>query len=168
LNALYLIQYYIIMVLKCRVPNYKGNYTKDNKVHIFKFPKDEVMRLKWMRAIPRHDFNITNYSAVSIIIIGIIILYYYLAWFIYSNLNGYGWFNLYVSLYASLFIYIVNMFQICHKHLKISDIIWEISAVDEKTGRTLTAPLSKPRLDVNAVPCILPDCPSYLSTCARP
>jgi uncharacterized protein (DUF1697 family) len=38
--------------------------------------------------------------------------------------------------------------------------------VDEKTGRTLTAPLSKPRLDVNAVPCIFPDCPSYLSTCA--
>jgi uncharacterized BrkB/YihY/UPF0761 family membrane protein len=43
------------------------------------------MRLKWLRAIPRHDFNITNYSAVHIIIIiitiiiGFIILYYYLA-----------------------------------------------------------------------------------------
>jgi hypothetical protein len=62
------------MVLKCRVPNCKGNYTKDNKVDIFKFPKDEVMRLKWLRAIPRHDFNITNYSTVSIIIIIIIII----------------------------------------------------------------------------------------------
>jgi hypothetical protein len=59
------------------------------------------------------------------------------------------------------------MFNICH-HFKISDIIWEISAVDEKTGRTLTSPLSKPRLDVNAVPCIFPDCPSYLSTGAGP
>jgi hypothetical protein len=80
------------MLLKFCVPNCKGNYTKDNKVHIFKLPKDEVMRLIWLRAIPRHDFNITNYSAVSIIIIiiAITILYYYLASFIYSNLNGYG------------------------------------------------------------------------------
>jgi hypothetical protein len=47
-------------------------------------PKDEVMRLKWLRAIPRHDFNITNYSAVSIIIIiiGIIILYYCLCGYV--------------------------------------------------------------------------------------
>ena len=57
------------MVLKCCVPMCKGNYDLDNKAHVFKFPRSEVMKKKWLHAIPRKDYTITNYSVVSVIII---------------------------------------------------------------------------------------------------
>lgn len=53
------------MVLKCCVPNCKGNYNRDNKVHVFKFPADEVMKQRWLHAIPRQNYTVTNYSVVS-------------------------------------------------------------------------------------------------------
>lgn len=62
------------MVLKCCVPNCKGNYDKDRKVHVFKFPKDEVMRNKWLRAIPRQNYTVSNYSVVSTNILFVVIL----------------------------------------------------------------------------------------------
>ncbi|XP_067014179.2 uncharacterized protein [Anabrus simplex] len=104
------------MVLKCCVPKCKGNYDNDNKVHVFKFPKDEVMQQRWLRAIPRQDYRVTNYSVV------------------------------------------------CHRHFKASDVLWEVTATDSKTGKTLTASLPRPRLSENAIPCIFPNCPSYLSS----
>lgn len=52
----------------------------------------------------------------------------------------------------------------CHKHFKADDILWEASAVCPKTGRILTSPLSKPILAENAIPCVFPNCASYLSS----
>ncbi|XP_049954783.1 uncharacterized protein LOC126470814 [Schistocerca serialis cubense] len=53
---------------------------------------------------------------------------------------------------------------VCQEHFSQSDLILQSTAVDWKTGRTLALPLEKPRLKENAVPCFLPNCPSYLSS----
>ncbi|XP_049762281.1 uncharacterized protein LOC126088198 [Schistocerca cancellata] len=53
---------------------------------------------------------------------------------------------------------------ICQEDFSQSDLILQSTAVDWKTGRTLTLPLEKPRLKENAVPCFLPNCPSILSS----
>lgn len=53
------------MVNKCCVPGCAGNYTKDQKVHIFKFPKDDDLRKKWLHAIHREDFTVSKHSVVS-------------------------------------------------------------------------------------------------------
>lgn len=55
----------IIMVNKCCVPGCVGNYDAENKVHIFKFPADEDLRIKWLQAIKRDNFIPSKHSVVS-------------------------------------------------------------------------------------------------------
>ena len=52
----------------------------------------------------------------------------------------------------------------CERHFRPEDIRWETSVFDEKTGNRITAKLEKPRHVCGAVPCLLPNCPAYLST----
>ena len=54
---------------KCCVPECRGNYhnTKDHigeKVSVFKFPDDPDLRAKWIRMIPRKDYEITRNTVV--------------------------------------------------------------------------------------------------------
>lgn len=44
-----------------------------------------------------------------------------------------------------------------------TDIKYTITEIDWKTGKTLSVSLAKPKLKEGAVPCILPNCPTYLS-----
>ena len=55
-------------------------------------------------------------------------------------------------------------FQLCELHFQPADIRREMSYFDEKTGRKLTAKIKFPQLDDVAIPSILPNCPSYLSS----
>ncbi|XP_066966382.1 uncharacterized protein [Macrobrachium rosenbergii] len=59
--------------------------------------------------------------------------------------------------------------KVCELHFKPEDIRKDTSAVDEKTGVTITAKLQRPRLCKGAVPSLLPGCPKYLNvdTCRR-
>nr|CAH7748853.1 unnamed protein product [Callosobruchus chinensis] len=52
---------------KCCVPNCTGNYkSSGSKVHnIFKFPKDQYLREKWLRAIHRENFQISEHCGMS-------------------------------------------------------------------------------------------------------
>lgn len=50
---------------KCCVPRCRGNYKNGSKVRIFRFPKDEELRQKWIRAIPRENFLPTENTRVS-------------------------------------------------------------------------------------------------------
>lgn len=52
------------MPYTCSVPACRGNYDKDNKVHVFSFPTDKDLREKWVRAIPREDFVVSKNSKV--------------------------------------------------------------------------------------------------------
>nr|CAH7765638.1 unnamed protein product [Callosobruchus chinensis] len=53
------------MVNKCCVPNCTGNYNSSGgKVQIFKFPKDQDLREKWLHAIRRESFQISEHSGV--------------------------------------------------------------------------------------------------------
>ncbi|CAL1272772.1 unnamed protein product [Larinioides sclopetarius] len=54
-----------MMPYTCSVPACRGNYDAENKVHVFGFPSDKDLRDKWLRAIPRKDFTITNNSKAT-------------------------------------------------------------------------------------------------------
>ena len=60
----------------------------------------------------------------------------------------------------------VIAFQVCELHFEDSDIEWQTSHFDERTGRQLTAPLPKPRVQKGAIPTKLPICPANLSSSA--
>lgn len=49
---------------KCCVPACSSNYKTGKKVQVFSFPKDEVLRKKWLSAIPRKDFFPTENNKV--------------------------------------------------------------------------------------------------------
>ena len=49
-------------------------------------------------------------------------------------------------------------------HFCREDVRWEVLHFNEKTGQTITAPLSKPRLRNDAVPSLFPNCPAYMSS----
>ena len=53
------------MVGKCCVPYCRGNYDKDNKVSVFKFPDDEALQKIWLQRVSRENFNLTKNSKVS-------------------------------------------------------------------------------------------------------
>ena len=53
--------------------------------------------------------------------------------------------------------------KICELHFSIKSIIWISSEQDPKTGKIISINLKKPRLHVNAVPTIFPNCPDYCS-----
>ncbi|KAH9375573.1 hypothetical protein HPB48_009425 [Haemaphysalis longicornis] len=53
--------------------------------------------------------------------------------------------------------------RVCERHFKAEDIVRKTSYIDQATGRTVAAPLSRLRLRAEAVPTVFPDCPSYLS-----
>lgn len=52
------------MPQKCCVPGCNGNYKNGPKVHVFGFPKDVNLRQKWLKAIPRDNFEPTNNTKV--------------------------------------------------------------------------------------------------------
>ncbi|XP_063244715.1 uncharacterized protein LOC134545879 [Bacillus rossius redtenbacheri] len=54
--------------------------------------------------------------------------------------------------------------RVCEVHFKSAEVLWESVYFDEKSGRTLTAPLERPKLKDGAVPSVFPGCPSYLSS----
>ncbi|KAJ8865661.1 hypothetical protein PR048_033181 [Dryococelus australis] len=54
--------------------------------------------------------------------------------------------------------------MVCQLHFQSDDIIRVVECYDEKTGEKLTADLAIPKIRENAIPSILPECPSYLST----
>ncbi|XP_049269019.1 uncharacterized protein LOC119382267 [Rhipicephalus sanguineus] len=49
---------------KCCVPQCRGNYDSTYKVRVFRFPQDDELRRKWLRAIPRDSFIPSQYSRV--------------------------------------------------------------------------------------------------------
>ncbi|XP_077484882.1 uncharacterized protein LOC144094883 [Amblyomma americanum] len=49
---------------RCCVPGCRGNYQNGPKVRVYCFPRDEVRRKAWLRAIPRKDFTPTEHSRV--------------------------------------------------------------------------------------------------------
>ena len=55
----------------------------------------------------------------------------------------------------------------CELHFRREDVRWEVSHFNEKTGQTITAPLSKPRLRNDAVPSLFPNCPAYMSSASN-
>lgn len=44
------------MLYKCCVPQCRGNYDSTRKVRVFRFPHDEELCRKWVRAVPRENF----------------------------------------------------------------------------------------------------------------
>ena len=57
------------------------------------------------------------------------------------------------------------IFQVCELHFRPEDIKRESSAFDKKKpGKTITVKLERPYLYDGAIPRILPNCPSYLSS----
>lgn len=52
------------MPQKCCVPGCNGNYKNGPKVHVFGFPKDASLRQKWLKSIPRDNFEPTNNTKV--------------------------------------------------------------------------------------------------------
>ena len=60
------------MVNKCCVPKCKSNYLSIRKdatfenITVFRFPKDEVIRNKWKRNIPREFSTITRNTVVCV------------------------------------------------------------------------------------------------------
>ena len=53
------------MPLKCCAPNCSSNYkTSNEKVSVYKFPKNEEEKELWRKAIPRSNLEITKYTAV--------------------------------------------------------------------------------------------------------
>lgn len=52
------------MPQKCCVPGCNGNYQNGPKVSVFGFPKDVSLRQKWLKAIPRDNFEPTNNTKV--------------------------------------------------------------------------------------------------------
>ncbi|KAH8019855.1 hypothetical protein HPB51_022827 [Rhipicephalus microplus] len=103
------------MPYKCCVPQCRGNYDSTRKVRVFRFPHDEELCRKWVRAVPRENFSPTQYS------------------------------------------------RVCELHFQPEDIMYETSYVDDRTGRTVTAPLPSSRIRPGAVPSKFPACPSYFS-----
>ena len=49
----------------CCVPSCKGNYKSGPKVSTFSFPKEEILKNKWLSAIHRPDFVHAKYTTVS-------------------------------------------------------------------------------------------------------
>ncbi|XP_046402892.1 uncharacterized protein LOC124168671 [Ischnura elegans] len=54
------------MVNNCCVPHYRRNYVGGEKVSVFRFPDDELLKMKWTRSIHRTNFTPTTYSRVCI------------------------------------------------------------------------------------------------------
>nr|CAI5852513.1 unnamed protein product [Callosobruchus analis] len=97
------------------VPVCNDNYSAAEKVHVFSFRSEAVLRKKWASAIHRDNFIGTKNS------------------------------------------------RVCERHFAQESILWISSYYDKSTGKTLTIPLLRPRLNVNALPTLLPNCPQYLS-----
>ncbi len=47
------------------MPACRGNYSKEEKVSTFHFPRDESERRKWIKAVRRDNFTPTEHSVVS-------------------------------------------------------------------------------------------------------
>ena len=58
-----------IMPEKCCVPGCRGNYEataeyEEEKVSVFRFPKDPELRVKWIRLIPRQNLTVHDKTVV--------------------------------------------------------------------------------------------------------
>ena len=50
---------------KCCVFGCNSNYaTTEVRVSVFSFPKDEILKLQWIRKIPNQNLNVTKYSFI--------------------------------------------------------------------------------------------------------
>ena len=56
------------MPYSCCAPACKGSFTEESKVSVFSFPKDEDLKTKWIRAIPRSNLNVNKNTRVSYLI----------------------------------------------------------------------------------------------------
>ncbi|KAG8180952.1 hypothetical protein JTE90_024701 [Oedothorax gibbosus] len=54
------------MVNTCVVPGCRGNYDKNEKVTLFRFPKDKFQLQKWVSTIPRENFTPSKHSRVCL------------------------------------------------------------------------------------------------------
>ena len=54
---------FVTMPNKCCVPGCNGNYSAENRVNVFSFPKDDNLLKKWL-AIPRDNFHPSKSSRV--------------------------------------------------------------------------------------------------------
>ena len=55
----------IKMPNKCCVVGCNSNYaTTKERVSVFSFPKDGILKLQWIRKIPNQNLNVTKYSFV--------------------------------------------------------------------------------------------------------
>nr|CAI5829079.1 unnamed protein product [Callosobruchus analis] len=52
------------MPFRCGVPGCNGNYSAEEKVHVFSYPTEEVLRKTWASAIHRDNFITTKNSRV--------------------------------------------------------------------------------------------------------
>lgn len=50
----------------CCVPGCKSNYGNSSHISVFKFPKDETLRLEWIKKIHRADFVVNDKTVVCI------------------------------------------------------------------------------------------------------
>ncbi|XP_035229796.1 THAP domain-containing protein 2-like [Stegodyphus dumicola] len=48
----------------CIVPGCKGNYDNGPRVRVYSFPSNEILKKKWLKAIPRSNFKLTKASKV--------------------------------------------------------------------------------------------------------
>ena len=55
----------IQMPNNCCVFGCNSNYaTTKERVSVFSFPKDEILKLQWIRKIPNQNLNVTKYSFI--------------------------------------------------------------------------------------------------------
>ena len=55
----------IKMPNKCWVFRRNSNYAPtEERVSVFSFHKDDILKLQWIRKIPKQNFNVTKYSFV--------------------------------------------------------------------------------------------------------
>ncbi|KAF8790453.1 hypothetical protein HNY73_005472 [Argiope bruennichi] len=57
-----------------------------------------------------------------------------------------------------------KLLKVCERHFNDGEMLYRTTFYNESTGKTLSAPLKKPRLKENDAPGIFPGCPTYLSS----
>lgn len=130
------------MVFTFCAPNCKGNYKTGPKVSLFRFPKDNELKQRWLNFIKREkEFTPTDSHRVCVFAL---------------NINR----NVCVLF---LFNHCGVNFQVCELHFKLDDIIREEVLFDRQKNVSYVNKLSRPVLKEGVIPSILPNCPKYLS-----
>ena len=112
------------MVNTCCAPNCKGNYKTGPKVSLFRFPKDEELKQKWLDFLKREkEFVPTDTHRVSVLLLNISRSDCLLFFFNYHNTH----------------------FQVCELHFKPEEIIREEVIVDPKKNILYKSKLHVPK-----------------------